>query len=450
MTQKKKKPARAHNEGTIFQRKDGRWVARIVAGIRQDGQPDKRAVYCKTKPEAVAALKALHEEISKRIDNRKSSELFSSFLARWLHESKMAAVRQNTWEDYASLAKNHVIPALGDIPIGDIKTADIQRLYDKMTADGKSASTVHKVHVLIGACLRSALPDGMLDRDPTQGTTRSSGRTAKKLLFTAEQESIFLQTVLNSSSQYRDFCLTVWELGGRTSEVLGLKWSAVFDDHIRIENVLIHTKDGDQDAPPKTPGSLRTVYLSKECMELIRRQPRRYVELPPDEKTGAVKRKLSEYVFTDAKGRPHSHRNWRRQWDQWLITAFGAEPTEETEAENENKNEAAEIEADEAAAAKGKKKAKEKEKEVYRKPLVKVTPHSLRHLQAVRLFDSGWTIADVQARGGWESPKVLVSIYSAHSTEKKQRDMAEAAKITNGCQIGCQNEKMLPTEAEST
>ena len=103
---------------------------------------------------------------------------------------------------------------------------------------------------------------------------------------------------------------------------------------------------------------------------------------------------------------------------------------------------------DEAAAAKGKKKAKEKE--VYRKPLVKVTPHSLRHLQAVRLFDSGWTIADVQARGGWESPKVLVSIYSAHSTEKKQRDMAEAAKITNGCQIGCQNEKVLPTEAEST
>jgi integrase len=284
----------------------------------------------------------------------------------------------------------------------------------------------------------------MLDRDPTQGTTRSSGRTAKKLLFTAEQESIFLQTVLNSSSQYWDFCLTVWELGGRTSEVLGLKWSAVFNDHIRIENVLIHTKDGDQDAPPKTPGSHRTVFLSKECMDLIRSQPRRYVELPPDEKTGAVKKKLSEYVFTDAKGKPHSHRNWRRQWDQWLITAFGAEPTEAKTAETE---------ADEAAAAEAddqKTEKKTKEKEVYRRPLVKVTPHSLRHLQAVRLFDSGWTIADVQARGGWESPKVLVSIYSAHSTEKKQRDMAEAAKISNGCQIGCQNEKVLPTEAEST
>ena len=444
MAQKMKKPARAHNEGTIFQRKDGRWVARIVAGIRQDGKPDKRAVYCKTKPEAVAALKTLHEEISKRIDNRNSSELFSSFLARWLHESKMASVRQNTWEDYASLAKNHVIPALGDIPIGDIKTADIQRLYDKMTADGKSASTVHKVHVLIGACLRSALPDGVLDRDPKQGTTRTSGRTAKKLLFTAEQEPIFLQTILNSSSQYRDFCLTVWELGGRTSEVLGLKWSAVFDDHIRIENVLIHTKDGDQDAPPKTPGSQRTVFLSKECMNLIHRQPRRYVELPPDEKTGAVKTKLSEYVFTNAKGKPHSHRNWRRQWDQWLITAFGAE---QTEKEKSKKN-AADAAIDETDTLKGEKK--DKEKEALRKPLVKVTPHSLRHLQAVRLFDSGWTIADVQARGGWESPKVLVSIYSAHSTEKKQRDMAEAAKIMNGCQIGCQNEKVLSTEAEST
>jgi hypothetical protein len=46
-----------------------------------------------------------------------------------------------------------------------------------------------------------------------------------------------------------------------------------------------------------------------------------------------------------------------------------------------------------------------------------------------QLFDSGWTIADVQARGGWESPKVLQEIYAKHSTEDRQKRMAAAAKI---------------------
>jgi integrase len=204
--------------------------------------------------------------------------------------------------------------------------------------------------------------------------------------------------------------LVYWETGCRISEILGLKWTCVGADFISIENARVQVAGGMADNNPKNAGSRRKINVTPECIALINKQP-----------------KNTTYVFTTANGKPIRQRNWRRQWDQWLITAFGAEPTEATT----EKQESEEATADGSDNQKGEKKAKEKE--VYRRPLVKVTPHSLRHLQAVRLFDSGWTIADVQARGGWESPKVLVSIYSAHSTEKKQRDMAEAAKFTNGC-----------------
>jgi len=136
---KPKKHSRAHNEGTIFQRKDGRWVARIVVGILPNGKPDKREIYCKTKPEAVEALKTLHKEINKRPDKR-GGELFASFVMRWLDNAKLTQVRQNTWELYASDIKNHIIPELGDTPIADIETTQIQALMNKMTAKGYSSS----------------------------------------------------------------------------------------------------------------------------------------------------------------------------------------------------------------------------------------------------------------------------------------------------------------------
>ena len=128
-------------------------------------------------------------------------------------------------------------------------------------------------------------------------------------------------------------------------------------------------------------------------MEAINRQPRRLVAAESNE----AMEKPSEYVFTTSTGKPQSHRNWRRQWDAWLVAAFGAEPQED------------------------KTKAK--------KPLITVTPHALRHMQAVHLIRQGWSVADVQQRGGWDSPKVLMEIYANHSSKNRQEQMAEAARI---------------------
>lgn len=147
---KSKKHVRAHNEGTIFQRKDGRWVTRIVVGTLPNGKPDKREIYCRTKPEAVEALKTLHKEINQRQDHR-GGEPFESFLMRWLDKSKLAKVRQNTWELYAGDIANHIIPDLGETPIADIETSQIQTLMDKMTAKGYSSSVFYIEHALLSA-----------------------------------------------------------------------------------------------------------------------------------------------------------------------------------------------------------------------------------------------------------------------------------------------------------
>ena len=419
---KKNKPARAHNEGTVFQRSDGYWVTRIVVGTKPDGKPDKRTVYCKTKPEAVAALKELHKEIDKRKGDKRGGELFASYLMRWLDKSKSTSVRQNTWEDYVSTAKNHIIPALGSTPIADIKTSDIQALYDRLKAQNSSYSLIHKVHTLIGSCLRTALPDGSINRDPTQGTILPKNTTKKKQLFTNEQADEFIDIAMVSKSQFKDLLIVYWEVGGRISELLGLKWSSVGPDGIRIENVRIRVRGGSKDESPKTLASNRPVFLTAACLEIINSQPHN-----------------GDYVFSTASGKPYGYANWRKQWNRWLVQAFGAMEEAAISAATSEKSKA-EDKVDPAVQTTKKRNEKV--------PLVKVTPHALRHMQATRLIEAGWTIADVQSRGGWSSPNILMKIYAAHSAEERQKKMAEGAKISNGYKFGYKNKTSSPAEAE--
>lgn len=49
------------------------------------------------------------------------------------------------------------------------------------------------------------------------------------------------------------------EIGGRISEILGLKWDYVFDDYILIENVRVQIAGGAMDSAPKTTASRRKV-----------------------------------------------------------------------------------------------------------------------------------------------------------------------------------------------
>lgn len=373
---------RANHEGSIYQRKNY-WVVQIHISGKQ------KQFYFKSQAEAVDHLKELHRQQLVGKSLTASDELFGAYCLRWLSETKSAKIRRNTLEDYLALLQNHILPVIGQSPIGSINTATIQTLYNEMSAAGKSPQIVRKVHVLLTGVFNSMLPDRIIDRNPANQTDRPKVARNKKKLFTPEQEEKFITTVIESKSRYKELALVYWESCCRISEIIGLKWESVGADHIYIENARVQVTGGMADNAPKTPGSMRKIYLSSECMALINKQP----------KTGP-------YVFTTATGKPVKQRNWRRQWDQWLITAFGIDETKS-------------------------KYIKIKDKDVlkYPVPAVNVTPHATRHMQAVRFFQDGWTVADVQQRGGWESPKILQEIYAKHSSEDRQKRLAESAKI---------------------
>ena len=374
---------RLKHEGSIYQRKDLYWCASVFIN-------GKRRTKTFPKDGQSLALAALEEmKAEAKLTNGNGRQLFAHYLAEYITQTVRKQVRENSYMDYISITKTHINEALGAVPLCDITTKMLQAFYDGMARKGLSGSRINKAHTLIGQALRAALPDGLISRDPTVGTRRPSTKPRKeKLLFTDEQIEKFLFVADKSTSCYKDLLYLYWEVGGRISEVIGLKWQHVGSDHINIQSVRVRLKKGSIDSEPKTKASKRKVFLSDYAMNLIQKQPRN-----------------ADHVFLNGNGNPIDERNWRRQWDQWLITAFGVDPIKSTYVEN----------------TKGEKKIK------YRVPAVHVTPHALRHLQARNLIRQGWAVADVQKRGGWDSTKVLQEIYAAHSEEERQKEMATAA-----------------------
>lgn len=368
---------RQKGEGSIYQRADKYWVAKVVV----DGKSLTKTV--KTSDEAVEALKILNKEKSNFVERPDSQKPLIQHLSVFMKSVFRKNNRDNSYERSLSVAVLHILPKLGEKPVGEITKADCQDLYNEMAQKGLSGSSIHKAHVLLGQCFRSLIPD-VISYDPTANTVRPSVRPKKKkLLLTDKQAEKLLEVIDKSTSLYKDFVYVLWEMGGRTSEVIGLKWDCVFENFIRVESVTVKVKAGIKNEAPKKEKSERDVYLSKETMDIIRKQ-----------------KKMGEYVFVNSAGKQIGARNWRRQWDQWLITAFGAEP----------------LTKEERKAGKP------------RVPILKITPHSMRHYQATRLIEAGCSVADVQQRLGM-TEKILMEIYSKHTSIDRQKKMAKKAVV---------------------
>lgn len=87
------KPKRKYGEGSIYQRKDGRWVAKF----KGEGMTKPRVVYAKSEPEAKRKLRELKKDAAKGIAECKKM-LFCDYAERWLYTFKQHSVEDSSFD----------------------------------------------------------------------------------------------------------------------------------------------------------------------------------------------------------------------------------------------------------------------------------------------------------------------------------------------------------------
>lgn len=231
--------------GSIRQRKDGLWEARLQIGTLPNGKPNRKSVYGKTETEVKRKLRQLLKNGEEYLLNKKKQS-FGEYILVWLETFKKIKLKPSSYDRLETTIKCHIIPANGYIQIHALTSLDIQRHINKMQEDGYSFSTIKKVYLAYNACLKAALYDDVISKNPCYTVTlpNEDELESKEIkILSAEEQERFIREAKrkyrNGKNIYRlgyAFIL-VLNTGIRLGELLAIRWDKIdFERRIMTVN----------------------------------------------------------------------------------------------------------------------------------------------------------------------------------------------------------------------
>jgi integrase len=129
--------------GSVYQRKDGSWVAQFDGKYR----------YAKTKQEAKKKLRHLLQQAD---EVKPSNITVGTVLADYLQSAK-TNLKPRTVQRYQAIIENHLKPALGRVKLHTLTAIEIENVYAHKLDEGLSASTVQVIHAVLSAAIKRAV-----------------------------------------------------------------------------------------------------------------------------------------------------------------------------------------------------------------------------------------------------------------------------------------------------
>ncbi len=273
---------RPSGDGMVRKRDDGRWEGRIVVGHKENGDPIFHYVYADTQKELTAKLRQ-RIEVYRGIDlTEQSGMTLSAWLDQWL-ESVEGTVRPTTFTRYHYTAKKYLKPRLGSKRLSQLAPKDIQRLYDRLAAEGRqdgkgglSSGTIRGIHVVFHGALRAAQEAGLIAQNPTEKAIPPKASAPSKNILNEEQLERFMEEI-KKDEIWQDFFYTELTTGLRRGEICGLKW----EDFEEAEGTLnvrrtVHKEKGGKLTAwdTKTEAGARTILLPPSTVEILRERKR--------------------------------------------------------------------------------------------------------------------------------------------------------------------------------
>jgi integrase len=360
---------RGRNEGSIYQRKNGRWRAQVTLDGRRVSHD------AKTRSESHQWLKNTLRQVDEGMTFASTKLCFGDFSIQWL-KSKRFNLKQNTWSQYNHLLKNFVLPNIGNINIRELKSSQIQSLIDGMLTKGIGIWTVLKTHNIMHSVLSHAVGTGLIQHNPASHTILPKEPNSEMKILDESQVSHLLITA------YGDRLEALYYLavgtGMRQSEILGLKWTDLdwVNQSLRVERQLIRPEGAEvQFAPPKTKFGKRTLSIGDKSIEVLHN----HYERQHEERVAKGRRWIENgLIFTTGLGTPIHARNLIRYFKKLLKEAG----------------------------------------------LPEIRFHDLRHTAASIMLNHGIPVIVVSRRLGHARPSITLDVY-AHLIPRMDEDAAQ-------------------------
>ena len=310
---------RGRGEGTVSQRKDGRWEARV-----SDGRGGRKMYYGKTRADVARRLSAALKAHDDGLPAPSDKLTFAAFVEKWV-AAIAPTVRDRTAYGYGVLLRKHAVPVIGRVPMTKLQPADLVRVYQQRRKAGAAPRSVLHLHRVLFRALRFAERWGDVARNvaalvdaPKVSRTEMralSADEARQLLRTGEADRLGALLVLALST------------GMRSGELLGLTWRNMDLDRgaVGVVAALQPTAEGLALVEPKTSRSRRVIDIEPRVVMALRRH--RAAQLMERRVAGeAWHAPIADLVFTTATGAPVDGRDLLRSWFRPLLVRAGLPP----------------------------------------------------------------------------------------------------------------------------
>ena len=309
------KQRREYGSGSVSQRADGTWTARMVIGINEKGRPRIKALYGKTEREVKKKLKDFQKEFYKNDQSVVQRGTVESYMRTWLYENKQNLLKPKSFDRLEQTVLYQVIPQVGHIQLAAFQSSDVQTMLNTLKRNGLSYSTVKKAYDAVNECFRTGVIQKTVLFNPALGVAVPAKKTFGKteIRYYNDEEVYKLcetatATYSNGKRIYRlgDGIIVDLNTGLRMAELLALKWTEVDFERRRVvvSATRVIVKDRDDNAEhkytvieqdsAKSATSIREVDMNDACYDALMRLK---------EITGEY-----DYVLSTKDGKPLSPR----------------------------------------------------------------------------------------------------------------------------------------------
>lgn len=120
-------PKRGNGEGSVYKRKDGRWVGQYL--VYTAAGPKYRHLYGKTRADVSKKLTKAMADRDGGIVYDAGTMSVEAYLNRWLKDSVRGTVRVSTVERHEINVRVHIVPTLGRVKLKALAPANARGLH---------------------------------------------------------------------------------------------------------------------------------------------------------------------------------------------------------------------------------------------------------------------------------------------------------------------------------
>jgi integrase len=250
----------------------GRRVATCtVRGDRKDAEKELRRL-----------LRTL--DTGEHVDSTRLS--VKQWLEQWL-ETVRTEVSPKTHERYVEIARNFLVPALGNYALAKLVPSHIQYAYNRWAIGGRldgkpgalAPQTRRHIHRILRTALARAVEQQLLARNPADVFKKRLPKVERRELvtLTADQSAQLLEAIAHSRVYWP--VLLALSTGMRRGEILAVRWKNVDLElgTLRVVESLEQTKTSIRFKAPKS-GRHRAITLPGYAVEELRRLKREQAE----------------------------------------------------------------------------------------------------------------------------------------------------------------------------